>query len=361
MTVTRDDLSRLFPLGSLRPETLDQMAAETRVQEFRKGDVVFQAGSTDEHTVYLVEGELKCEYPDGRDVAHIAGTNHGRYALNDAVPRRFSAIVNSNKARIYKLDRRYTEKLITWDQISRDVGAKHFDASPGGNDWIYRLLQRPAFLKLPAGNLEKMFALFEEVRASKGETIIREGDPGDYFYVIREGRADVTKHLDGVPFVVASLEHGAAFGEDALLSNVPRNATVKMTESGRLMRLSKVDFESALKPPMVSWVLPAEAAKRVKDGAVVVDVRMAEEFAQRAIDGAVNVPLNCLREVLPSKVGKDKSVIVYCNTGERSAAAAFVLKSLDYDVSALHGGLGAMLRMVAAQQAQLEAFTKKFG
>jgi rhodanese-related sulfurtransferase len=48
-------------------------------------------------------------------------------------------------------------------------------------------------------------------------------------------------------------------------------------------------------------------------------------------------------------------VIVYCNTGERSAAAAFVLSRLGHDVSAIHGGLAAMLRLQAQQQAMAEA------
>lgn len=359
MSVSAETLSRLFPLDGLRAETLQQLASESKLLALRKGEVVFEAGSNDDATYYLVEGELRFEYPDGRSVAHIAGTNHGRYSLNDAVPRRFTARVHSGAAKLIRFDRAYGEKLMVWDQISRDAGARHFDRTPGGNDWIYRLLQRPAFLKLPAGNLERMFAAFEEVRVSIGEVVIREGEPGDFFYVIREGRADVTKHLDGIPFTVAHLDTGACFGEDALISNAPRNATVRMVEGGRLMRLAKADFEAVLKPPMVQWVLPAEAAKRAKEGAQVVDVRLAEEFAQRAIDGAINVPLHRLREDLPGQVGKDRPLVVYCNTGERSAAAAYILKSLGYEVSALHGGLGAMLRMIAAQQAQLEALTKK--
>ena len=44
-------------------------------------------------------------------------------------------------------------------------------------------------------------------------------------------------------------------------------------------------------------------------------------------------------------------LVVYCNTGERSAAAAFILNGLGYTVHALHGGLGAMVRMLAASQA----------
>jgi rhodanese-related sulfurtransferase len=148
--------------------------------------------------------------------------------------------------------------------------------------------------------------------------------------------------------VVAYLREGDTFGEDALLSNLPRNATVRMMQGGQLMRLSREAFEAVLKPPMLSWVLPAEAARLVQAGAALVDVRMPDEHAQRAIEGSANVPLYRLREDVAGVLPFGARVVVYCNTGERSAAASFVLKRLGYDVSALHGGLGAMLRLLAA-------------
>lgn len=348
MPVPADALAKLFPLESLRQETRDQLAREALVSEYERGENVFEAGDLDDDTVYLLEGELRCNYPDGRSVAHIASAPHGRYSLNDAVPRRFTAKVVSSKAKVMRLDRRYLEKLITWDQLSRDENYRHFGTSPGGNNWVFRLLRAPAFARLPTGNIEKMFQMFQPVTVKPSEIVMREGDAADYFYVVREGTASISKYLDGAPQVVAYLREGDTFGEDALLSNLPRNATVRMMQGGQLMRLSRDAFEAVLKPPMLSWVLPAEAARLVQAGATLLDVRMPEEHAQRAIDGSVNVPLFRLREDIDNVIPSGSRVVVYCNTGERSAAAAFVLKRLGYEVSALHGGLGAMLRLIAA-------------
>ncbi|TNJ35578.1 cyclic nucleotide-binding domain-containing protein [Arenimonas terrae] len=348
MPVPATELARLFQLDTLRPETRDQLAREAMVSDYQRGENVFEAGDLDDDTVYLLDGELKCNYPDGRSVSHIASAPHGRYSLNDAIPRRFTAKVVSGKARVMRLDRRYLEKLITWDQLSRDENYRHFGGAPGGNNWVFRLLRAPAFARLPTGNIEKMFQMFEPVTVKPSEIVMREGDAPDYFYVVREGTASVSKYLDGAPQVVAYLREGDTFGEDALLSNLPRNATVRMMQGGQLMRLSREAFEAVLKPPMLSWVLPAEAARLVHAGAALLDVRMPEEHAQRAIDGSVNVPLYRLREDVANVLPSGSRVIVYCNTGERSAAAAFVLKRLGYEVSALHGGLGAMLRLLAA-------------
>lgn len=354
MPIPVAELAKLFPLDSLRSETREELAREALVSEYARNDAVFRVGDLDEETAYLIEGELRCNYLDGRVVAHVAGPGHGRYALNDAIPRRFTATVVSPRARILRLERRFVEKVITWDQLSRDPSYRFHDGAPGANAWVFRLLHSHAFVKLPTGNLERMFQRFEEVQAAPSEVIMREGDAPDYFYVIREGAASVSKVLDGSSQVVAYLREGDAFGEDALLSNAPRNATVRMMQGGRLMRLSKQAFEAVLKPPLVSWVLPAEAARLVKEGACLLDVRMPEEFSQRAIKSAINVPLYRLREDMPGMLNPGGRVVAYCNTGERSAAAAFILNSLGYTVHAMHGGLGAMLRMQQAVEASTE-------
>lgn len=353
MTVSSNEIARLFPLEGLRPETRQQLARESVGITHRKGDTVFRAGDVDEDTFYVLEGVVRCDYPDGRSTEHRADSPvHGRYPLNDAVPRRFTATVASMQAKLLRINRRQMEKLIAWDQISRAPGFRFFDPSPNGNLWVYRLLQSAAFARLPTGNLEKMFQAFEEVPVAPSQVVITEGDAPDFFYVIREGTASVSKTLNGSPQVVAYLSEGDAFGEDALLSNQPRNATVRMMQGGKLMRLSRQAFEAVLKPPLVQWVLPADVAARMQAGAALVDVRMPEEFGERALEGAINVPLFRLREDLPAKVPVDRPVIVYCNTGERSAAAAFVLTRAGYaQVSALHGGQLAMLRLLAQQAA----------
>ena len=345
MPLSAKELEKLFPLESLRPETREQLGLETAISEYARGETIFKAGDIDEDTVYVLDGELKLEYPDGRTAVHASGTTHGRYSLNEAMPRRFTAKVVSSRAKIVRIERRFLEKIITWDQVSRDASYRFND---GPNAWVFRLLRSHAFIRLPTGNLERMFQQFEEMPVKPGEIVMREGDAPDNFYVIREGTASVSKLLDGAQQVVAYLREGDTFGEDALLSNSPRNATVRMMQGGRLMKLSKPAFEAVLKPPMVAWVLPAEAARLVQDGATLLDVRMPEEFAQRAISGAINVPLYRLREDLAAKVPPGGRVVVYCNTGERSAAAAFVLNGQGYTVHALHGGLGAMLRMQSA-------------
>jgi len=348
MSIETSDLAKFYPLDKLRPENLEQLAREAQVEEVTRGAVLFKAGDTDEHTIFVLNGKVRCDYPDGKKKESDASTLQGRYALGDLQPRRFTATVTSFTATIVKLDRRYMEKIQTWDQLSRAENFRHFDPTPDANRWVFRLLQSRALHKLPTGNIERMFQRFEEIGVKTGDVIIREGEEADYYYAIKDGAASVSKSLETGHAIVAYLVRGDTFGEDALLANTVRNATVTMIKDGKLMRLAKKAFDEVMKPPVVEWLTPGMASIMARQGAVVLDVRMPEEHAERAIKGALNVPLYTLRESV-ADFDRSKKYIVYCNTGERSAAAAFILSKLGFQVFALHGGISGMIKQLEKQ------------
>jgi CRP-like cAMP-binding protein len=344
MAMDANLLKNLYPLESMRFEHLEALAQEADLVTLEQGHELFQAGDTDEDTYYLLEGDVRGNYPDGRSKNHSGGGSlQGRYAIGDLQPRRFSAVVESDRAKVARIDRRFLERVIAWDQVVKSGNVKHFDKNPEGNRWVFRLLQSKALRKLPIANIERLFTRFQEMDVLSGQTIIREGDDGDYFYVIKEGTAAVSQLQETSDAVIAYLVRGDSFGEDALLSNNVRNATVTMMREGKLMRLAKSDFSELLKQPVVEWVSPGKASIAVRTGAGVIDVRTKEEFDERAIKGASNMPLSRLRE-LANELDKKRRYVVYCNSGERSAAAAFVLNKLGFEASALQGGLNAMLR-----------------
>lgn len=345
MSIDASQLKHLYPLDSLRPEHLDVIANEADSSELGKGHILFKAGDQDETTHYLLGGVIAGDYPDGKRKDIVADSLQGRYPIGDLMPRRFTASVQSLTATLVSVDRRFLEKVITFDQLTRSVDFKLLDKTPEGNRWIFRLLQNNAMRRVPAGNLERLFSRFEELEVRENQTIVREGDDGDYFYVIKDGAASVLQSGDGDPAVVAYLVRGDSFGEDALLSNSVRNASVTMMKPGRLMRLKKSDFSELLKQPTVEWMSPGKSSILVRQGAGVIDVRLPEEFNERAIKGAINMPLYRLREYA-FDLDRDRSYLCYCNTGERSAAAAFILTKLGFEAFALAGGLSGMVKQM---------------
>ena len=106
-----------------------------------------------------------------------------------------------------------------------------------------RLLQPiPIFAPLQAPALERLASQLEPVEVSLGTEVIRQGDPGDRFYVIESGRFEVT--VDGNP--TAELGPGDFFGEIALLRDVPRTASVKAITDGKLQALGRHAFLDAV-------------------------------------------------------------------------------------------------------------------
>ena len=86
------------------------------------------------------------------------------------------------------------------------------------------------------------------VTYAAGDDIVRFGEPGDAFYVLRTGSAEVLGvRDDGSEYPVAELGPGDGFGEQALVSAGPRTATVRAGDHVEALRLSRMDFELVLR------------------------------------------------------------------------------------------------------------------
>jgi MFS family permease len=98
------------------------------------------------------------------------------------------------------------------------------------------------FRALPPPQLEALARSLELVPVTTSNVVIREGDSGDRFYAIGDGRFQVS--AEGV--VIAELTRGDGFGEIALLRDIPRVATVTPLSDGLLYALEKDAFLSAV-------------------------------------------------------------------------------------------------------------------
>jgi MFS family permease len=100
----------------------------------------------------------------------------------------------------------------------------------------------PIFTPLPGGSLEHLAARLVPLRVDAGTVIVREGDPGDRFYIVAEGELEVSQH----GHEISSLEAGGYFGEIALLRDVARTATVTARSNAALYALDREDFLAAV-------------------------------------------------------------------------------------------------------------------
>jgi rhodanese-related sulfurtransferase len=276
---------------------------------------------------------------------HIVGTISGgsedaRHPLAPVLPRRCMARVASEHIEYLSIDSDLLDVLLTWDQTGTyEVGELQSGAA-GGGDWMTALLQNRAFHNIPPANLQAVFMRMQPVQFLAGETIVRQGDEGDYFYVIVSGRCVVTRAtpLNREGIRLAELGMGDTFGEESLISGARRNATVTMLTDGAAMRLGKDDFISLLNEPLLRWVDYGEAQRIVAGGGRWLDVRLPSEFEHCHFEMAINVPLYFVRLKLKTL---DRAIpyVVCCDNGRRSSAAAYLLNERGFDASVLRGGI----------------------
>jgi len=340
-----DVLKTLIPINSLAPDNFRDLAAQARILRLPAGEVLFRQGDRDDDALYLLAGEvdLTSDAGEGEARAILAGSDKARYALAQLKPRQFTGVAKTDVT-VARLKSAALDRLLTVDQAT-GYEVTEFD---GGQDteWMWRLLSNKAFNILPPENINALFARLRPLEAKAGQAIIRQGDPGDYYYIIKSGRATVTRKSDtGKVGLLSELGEGDAFGEEALLSGAARNATVIMKTDGTLMRLAKQDFDELLKAPVVKWASFSEVREMVKAGAGLIDVRLEDEHHAGAIKGSVNIPLYLLR-LKAASLDPQRRYVVYCQTGSRSCVAAFLLSQRGFDVSALQGGLDAVPRSV---------------
>jgi MFS family permease len=106
------------------------------------------------------------------------------------------------------------------------------------------------FAPLPGHMLEGIATHLIRVAATPGVVLIREGDPGDRFYIVAEGEVEISRGSRAM----AKLGPGSSFGEVALLRNVPRTATVTASTPATLLALERVDFlEAITNRPRAVW------------------------------------------------------------------------------------------------------------
>lgn len=336
-------LKSFVPPSALNAENFQELAGKTVVEEVAAGKTIFKPGDTDRKTVYLIEGEVELSTDAGDKSVLKAGSDLSKHPIANQQPRRHLAVAKA-ASKITRIDSDLLDILLTWDQLSgievdEITVSEDEDTEDDDGDWMTRILQSKAFLQVPPANIQAMFMRIQEVPVKADEVIIKQGDDGDYYYIIKNGKCKVTRpSKTGSELVLASLVDGDAFGEEALLSEAKRNANIIMTTDGTLMRLSKEDFNELLKEPMLSWVTNEEADALVAGGAVWIDVRLDSEFKNNGIEGSVNIPLFMLRMKADS-LDASKHYILYCDTGRRSSAGAFLLSERGLQTSCLQGGL----------------------
>ncbi len=333
---------KLFSM--LTEKQLHTVLEHSKICNAEAGDVVFPPDEPITHYLVIVDGELGCERQytnaDGQQEFRrrvLKGCEaEGEIAVLTTAGRGCTASALT-PLRYMLIEGDLIDVFLGWNQqVSRAIVN-----DPELTHRAKLVKQVNVFHQLPLENIQAAFKRMSTIEVGAGNTVVNEGDSGDCYYVIETGTAEVwrTDPFTDETKLVAEFGPGDAFGEEALLQNALRNATVKMTSPGSLLVLQKSDFDELVQPKFLQEVEADVARDMVDQGkAKWLDCRYEMEYEESRIPNAPLIPLDRIRENT-HKLDSDSTYIVYCRSGRRSKAGAFLLRERNIKALSMIGGI----------------------
>lgn len=325
------------PLCSLKPNYLQFLLENASLDYLCAGQRVFDRGVCDFRHMYLLHGSVRLKFASGYEES--LGARDNLYPLANEMPRPCECIAETD-CTLLTIESERLDRILSWSQIAQYMLSELSSKRDLDEDiaWIKTVVDSNLFYKVPPVNAECILDRLSSMTVIAGEVVIRQGEIGSCCYFIKEGNAEVTRHDDfGSSYHLADIGVGRCFGEDALVYETVRNATVRMTTDGVIMRLEKSDFKMLLLEPKVAEISEDEC-HQLQEIPVFIDVRTQEEYEEGHLSLAANIPLNIL-SLKKRMLLRGVPYVFYCDSGRRSRAAAYLLAKQGYHAFALRGGL----------------------
>jgi len=334
------EFASLVPIKALGMEHCGELLEQSEVTTIAQGSLLFEQGAESKSILYVMAGEVEL-LVDGKAEKHIrGGTRLAKLPLEQGSHYQYTARALTEVICV-SVDANTLDIMLTWDQSGgyevQELDSFHDDSD---DDWMAKLLQAKVFHRIPPANIQSIFMSMVTHHFAAGESVIRQGEEGEHFYIIREGKCQVTRKTRKNPegMVLATLQAGDNFGEEALISGGKRNASIIMETDGVLMSLSKTDFLELLNEPLLKWISYTEGRELAADGAIWLDVRLPAEYKISHIQHSVNIPLPLLRVKL-EKLDPEMRYLLYCDSGRRGAIATYLLSQQGFDAFVLQDAL----------------------
>ncbi|MBS3963067.1 MAG: cyclic nucleotide-binding domain-containing protein [Methylomonas sp.] len=332
-------IRQLIPLSHLSINQFAQLCETVEIETLEAGNYLFRRGDTDANLYYLLSGVIALRMDSLTIDVIKAATGSAKFAIAHQCPRKIDAIAET-KIRFLRLNADMLKARQSASEQTDNPMTEDDEDIETGDDWMATLLKSPVFRGLSPANLQKILISLQQVQANPGDVIISQGDPGDYYYIIKKGRVLFSRKPTPNAKDIRLGEMGDldSFGEDALISGKPRNVTVTALTPVSLLRLNKDQFINLIKNPSLKFIEYKDIDDHLKQGALLIDVRGPDEFGKRHLPHSVNMPFFSLRMHIKS-LNRQQPIIVACDDSKTSEAAAFILLRQKFTALILKGGL----------------------
>ncbi|MDH5600444.1 MAG: cyclic nucleotide-binding domain-containing protein, partial [Gammaproteobacteria bacterium] len=192
-----EKLRYFVPLAEISNDNFNELVRNITIETYPAGKKLFNRGDQDNFTYYLLNGELELIDEDGNISLLTSKSKQCRFPVEHNTPRQKTAKCKSD-IHFFKINNDLLDVLLTWDQnknyIVNEIGED--DNAAEDNDWMTQLLQLEIFHKIPPANIQSMFQRIESVQVKKADVIIKQGDKGDYYYIIKTGSCRVMQNSE---------------------------------------------------------------------------------------------------------------------------------------------------------------------
>lgn len=331
--VSLELLKQFRPLDSISDNSLNELIPYCSCVQLSSGKIIFKRGQENHNFYCLLDGSL--DLLDGNYQVEKLNIQHekAQSTIDNNNPYEYTAVTTSDVT-LLKIDKDRLDLVITWDQAGNYL-VEDIDSNREiyKGDWMSCLLGSKLFQQLPPANLQQLFVKFSEKPVKAKEKIISEGDQGKTFYVIQQGSASVIRADEsGNEKRLARLGPGSYFGEEALIGDTVRNATIIMDKDGILMELGKEDFKKLLEEPVVHYITKTNLQEWQSEGRTIkeLDVRLPVEVPPVERKSRMIIALSELRTSL-STLNEDTTYILCPEGGRRSVLGAYLLNEAGFN------------------------------
>jgi CRP-like cAMP-binding protein/Zn-dependent protease len=229
-------IDALPAFDDLPEEVLSDLAGRVRLRILHTGEPVFRQGDRPDAFYVVRTGSVRIEDedPETSDTRILRtmgrGESFGEMGLLGG-HRRQATVRAVGEVELFEVDKGTFDRL-----LAEDMRAPEFGHTMQA---LAELRELSVFHGLDSEQLNVILEHGEWITAVHGDELISQGEPGDRFYVIESGRAEIVRDRA----VIASVSRGMYFGEVALLRDVPRTATVVASTPMRLFALDREGFE----------------------------------------------------------------------------------------------------------------------
>jgi len=334
-------IRRLIPFSTTSTEQFESICAEISIETAEPNTFLFKKNDSENKLFYLIQGSIRLQ-SDKLIVESInSESESSKFALAHQIPRKIDALTLT-RVLFIKID----STLLSDSNISDKQEENNYMAidepedDNNNDDWMTTLLKSPIFRALPPANLQQIIMSLMSISVKKGDFIIKQGDTGDYYYLIKKGHCLISRKptANAKEIKLAQLSSQDTFGEDSLLSGKPRNVSVTALTDTSLIRLSKDKFISLIKEPSLKFITHSQLANSLTEETVLIDVRSPDEYSKHHLAHSINTPFFSLRMHIKS-LDKKKPVIIVCKDGKTSEAAAFLLLRNKISAQIIEGGI----------------------